>query len=247
MRIHRALARAGVASRRKAEELVAAGRVKINGVVARTGQSVDPEHDEITVDGQKVKLPPPPRWVVLHKPAGVITTRNDPEGRRTVFDLVPPEPGLTYVGRLDFMTEGVLLLTTDGDAAHRLTHPSSQVPRSYVATVKGSVKAAAAEIRGGVELEDGFVRPEGVSVEPGEQPRTWDLTLTIREGRTREVRRLCEAVGLEVLRLVRTSFGPVSLGNLESGEARSLTPRERTMLDALAKAGPTVSQVDDEE
>lgn len=230
MRIQRALARAGIASRRKAEELVAAGRVRVNGEVARTGQSVDPAKDEITVDGQRVAQPKSLKWVVLHKPSGVLTTRSDPEGRPTVFDLVPPEPGLTYVGRLDYMTEGVLLLTTDGDAAHKLTHPSSQVPRSYVATVRGSVKAAAAEIRAGVELEDGLVTVEKVEVEPGERPRTWDLSLTIREGRTREVRRLCEHVGLEVLRLVRTSFGPVQLGNLAPGESRSLTPRERTLL-----------------
>jgi pseudouridine synthase len=245
MRIQRALARAGIASRRKAEELVEAGRVKINGVVARTGQSVDPARDEITVDGKQIAQPAKAKWVVLYKPAGVITTRTDPEGRRTVFDLVPPAPGLTYVGRLDYMTEGVLLLTTDGDAAHRLTHPSSQVPRTYVANVRGSVKAAAAEIRAGVELDDGFVRPEGVDVAPGEQPRTWDLTLTIREGRTREVRRLCEAVGLEVLRLVRTSFGPVELGALAPGASRALTPRERQMLDALVKAGPARPRDDD--
>ncbi len=234
MRIQRALARAGIASRRKAEELVAAGRVRINGEVARTGQSVDPARDVVTVDGQRVAQPAASKkWLVLHKPAGVLTTRTDPEGRRTVFDLVPPEPGLTYVGRLDYMTEGVLLLTTDGDAAHRLTHPSSQVPRRYVATVRGSVKAAAAEIRAGIELDDGFVQPEQVEVTPGEQPRSWDLALTIREGRTREVRRLCEAVGLEVLRLVRTSFGPVTLGALAPGAARSLTSKERTLLDAL--------------
>lgn len=233
MRIQRALARAGVASRRNAEELVAAGRVRINGEVARTGQSVDPSRDKITVDGKPVKLPPTAKWLVLHKPAGVLTTARDPQGRRTVFDLVPPEPGLTYVGRLDYMTEGVLLLTTDGDAAHRLTHPSSQIPRSYLATVRGSVKAAAAEIRAGVELEDGFVQPETVEVTPGEQPRTWDLALTIREGRTREVRRLCEAVDLEVLRLVRTSFGPVTLGALAPGAARALTSKERNLLDAL--------------
>lgn len=233
MRIQRALARAGVASRRKAEELVAAGRVRVNGEVARTGQSVEPGVDTITVDGKAVALPPAAKWYVLHKPPGVLTTASDPQGRKTVFDLVPKEPGLTYVGRLDYMTEGVLLLTTDGDAAHRLTHPSSQVPRTYVATVRGSVKAAAAEIRAGVELEDGFVQPEGVSVEPGERPRTWDLTLTIREGRTREVRRLCEHVGLEVLRLVRTSFGPVQLGSLAEGTTRALTTKERTLLDAL--------------
>ncbi len=237
MRIHRALARAGVASRRKAEELVAAGRVTINGAVARTGQSVDPARDTIAVDGRKVALPASAKWFVLHKPAGVLTTASDPEGRRTVFDLVPKEPGLTYVGRLDYMTEGVLLLTTDGDAAHRLTHPSTGVERSYVATVRGSVKAAAAAIREGVELEDGIVRPESVEVEPGEQPRTWDLSITIREGRTREVRRLCDAVGLEVLRLVRTSFGPVRLGALAPGEVRPLTAKERTLVQAITSSG----------
>lgn len=237
MRIHRALARAGIASRRKAEELVAAGRVTVNGTVARTGQSVDPARDTIAVDGKRVALPPPARWIVLNKPAGVITSANDPEGRRTVFDLVPPEPGLTYVGRLDYMTEGVLLLTTDGDAAHRLTHPSTGVERNYVATVRGSVKAAAAEIRAGVELEDGLVTPESVEVSAGELPRSWDLSLTIREGRTREVRRLCEAVGLEVLRLVRTSFGPVRLGALAPGASRALTNKERDLVLALTKSG----------
>ena len=233
MRIHRALARAGVASRRKAEELVAAGRVRINEAVAKTGQSVDPAHDVITVDGRRIVMPKAVTWVVLHKPAGVITTAHDPEGRRTVFDLVPPQPGLTYVGRLDYMTEGVLLLTTDGEAAHRLTHPSAGVERTYVATVRGPVKVAAAELRAGVELEDGMVRPEQVDVTEGEQGRTWDLTLTIREGRHREVRRLCEAVGLEVLRLVRTSFGPVRLGGLASGAMRALTGKELAVLDAI--------------
>lgn len=235
MRIHRALARAGVASRRKAEELVSAGRVTVNGEVARTGQSVDPARDVIAVDGRRVAAPKATRWYVLHKPTGVLTTRADPEGRRTVFDLVPAEPGLTYVGRLDYMTEGVLLLTTDGDAAHLLTHPSTGVERTYTAVVRGPVKAAAAEIRAGVELEDGLVRPERVEVAPGPQPRTWELGLTIREGRTREVRRLCEAVGLEVLRLVRTSFGPVRLGELAPGAYRPLSARERDLVLALTQ------------
>lgn len=233
MRVQRALARAGVASRRKAEELVAAGRVRINGEVAQIGQSVDPKRDSITVDGKAVSLPKAKTWLVLHKPAGVITTRQDPEGRPTVFELVPPEPGLTYVGRLDYMTEGVLLLTTDGDAAHRLTHPSSQVPRTYVATVRGPVKPAVQAIRAGVELEDGPVRPEQVELQPGTRARTWDIELTIREGRTREVRRLCEHVGLEVLRLVRTRFGPVALDALAPGASRGLTAKERQQLDAL--------------
>ena len=234
MRIHRALARAGIASRRKAEELVAAGRVTVNGAVARTGQSVDPARDAIAVDGKPVAKPEAARWYLLHKPAGVLTTRSDPEGRKTVFDLVAPDPALTYVGRLDFMTEGVLLLTTDGDAAHRLTHPSSQVERTYSAVVKGPVKAAAAAIRAGVELEDGPVRPERVEVGEGPHPRTWELTLTIREGRTREVRRICEAVGLEVLRLVRTAFGPIRLGALAPGASRPLTAKERDLLLAAS-------------
>lgn len=238
MRIHRALARAGVASRRKAEELVAAGRVRINGEVARTGQSVDPAKDTITVDGERVIQPKATRkWYVLHKPSGVLTTKSDPEGRQTVFDFVPPDPGLTYVGRLDYMTEGVLLLTTDGDAAHLLTHPSTQVERNYTATVRGAVRAAAAAIRAGVELEDGFVQPEAVDVQPSELPRAFDLSLTIREGRTREVRRLCEAVGLEVLRLVRTSFGPVRLGTLAPGASRPLTPKERDLITVLTHSG----------
>lgn len=236
MRIHRALARAGVASRRKAEELVAAGRVRINGTVARTGQSVDPARDVITVDGQALARPQAKAtWLVLHKPAGVLTSRPDGTDRRTVFELVPDVPGLTYVGRLDYLTEGVLLLTTDGDAAHRLTHPSSEIERTYVVTVRGDVAAAVRFARGGVELEDGFVRP--VHVEAGVGPDRQSLfTVTIREGRNREVRRLCEAVGLEVRRLVRTQFGPVKLGSLAPGASRPLTARE---LELIASLGTT--------
>ncbi len=234
MRIHRALARAGVASRRKAESLVAAGRVRVNGVVARTGQTVDANHDEITVDGERITTPQTFRWTVLNKPSGVLTTSTDPDGRKTVFDLVPASPGLTYVGRLDYMTEGVLLLTNDGDAVHALTHPSTGVERTYVATVRGNAPAAVVSIRRGVELEDGLVRSESVSARPlGD--RTWELELSISEGHNREVRRLCDALGLEVLRLVRTRFGPVDLGRLPSGVARPLTARERKLIGALVK------------
>ena len=233
MRIHRALARAGVASRRKAEELVAAGRVQVNGVVARTGQSVDPTVDRITVDGRALEpLPKSFEWIVLNKPSGVVTTKSDPGRRRTVFDLVPPAPGLTYVGRLDYLTEGVLLLTTDGEAAHVLTHPSSEVERTYVADVRGDVRAAVVAARRGVELEDGFVQPRSVEAQqPGD--RTTQLVITIAEGRNREVRRLCEAVGLEVERLVRVRFGPVTLGDLETGATRGLSVREQRELEQL--------------
>jgi 23S rRNA pseudouridine2605 synthase len=234
MRIHRALARAGVASRRKAEELVAAGRVKVNGVVARTGQTVNPTADSITVDGTKVSAPAAAVWTMLNKPTGVLTTKSDPGGRRTVFELVPAAPGLTYVGRLDYMTEGLLLLTTDGDAAHALTHPKTGVERTYVATVRGNAPNAVVSAKKGVELEDGFVKPDRVEARPiGD--RLWEFAISISEGKNREVRRLCEVLGLEVLRLVRTRFGPLELGSLPPGSARPLTSRERKLLEAVAR------------
>jgi 23S rRNA pseudouridine2605 synthase len=231
MRIQRALARAGILSRRKAEELVANGRVTVNGAPAQVGQTVDPDKDVIMVDGNRIERPAPLEWFVLHKPAGVITSRHDPEGRKTVFDLVPKRPGLTYVGRLDYLTEGVLLLTTDGAAAHRLTHPSRQIERTYVASVLGDGEGAAEQARFGVELEDGLVRPKKIRAEKLGRSR-WELTITIAEGRNREVRRLCEALGLEVDRLVRVKFGPVELGDLAVGKVRSLTKVE---VKALAK------------
>lgn len=237
MRIQRALARAGIASRRQAEELVAAGRVHVNGEVARTGQSVDPARDAITVDGRPLPRPRAALWLLVHKPVGVITTRRDPAGRRTVFDLVPPTPGLTYVGRLDYMTEGVLLLTTDGTAAHRLTHPSHGVERSYVATVTGNVAAAVAQARRGIELEDGWVQPVSAEARPAGN-RRWEFEVVLTEGRTREVRRLCETLGLQVERLVRTRFGPVRLGALPAGDYRPLTTRERDLIQALAAEQP---------
>jgi 23S rRNA pseudouridine2605 synthase len=232
MRIQRALARAGVLSRRKAEELVGAGRVKVNGVVAQVGQTVDPDKDVIEVDGNRIDAPAAIEWYVLHKPAGVITSKNDPEGRRTVFDLAPKRPGLTYVGRLDFLTEGVLLLTTDGAAAHRLTHPSHEVERTYVVSVQGAGDLAVDAMQDGVELEDGIVRPKRAKADKKGRSR-WELTITIAEGRNREVRRLCEALGLQVDRLVRIRFGPVELGDLPVGKVRSLTKQELKALERL--------------
>jgi 23S rRNA pseudouridine2605 synthase len=193
---------------------------------------VDPERDVIMVDGTRIGAPSPTEWFVLHKPAGVITSRHDPEGRRTVFDLVPARPGLTYVGRLDFLTEGVLLLTTDGAAAHRLTHPSHEVERMYVASVLGEGDVAVEQARYGVELEDGLVRPKKINARRTGRGR-WELDITISEGRNREVRRLCEALGLEVDRLVRVKFGPVELGDLAPGKVRSLTKAEKSALDRL--------------
>jgi 23S rRNA pseudouridine2605 synthase len=235
VRVQRALARAGVASRREADRLVAEGRVLVNGVRAVTGQLVDPASDRLSIDGRAVAAAPAAvRWIVLHKPAGVMTTRTDPHGRPTVFALVDDAPGLVYVGRLDFLTEGLLLLTTDGRAAHALTHPSREVERTYVATVRGDAPGAARAARRGVELEDGPVRPVAVHATPlGE--RQWAFEVTLVDGRTREVRRLCEALGLAVERLVRTRFGPVELGDLPPGETRPLSRSERAAIDAIVR------------
>ncbi|MGV3709134.1 MAG: pseudouridine synthase [Gemmatimonas sp.] len=236
MRVQRAVARAGLASRREADRLVAEGRIRVNGEVAVVGQTIDPAKDVITLDGAPVaRVTTANRWIVLNKPAGVMTTRKDPQGRQTVFDLVEKVPGLTYVGRLDFMTEGVLLMTTDGAAAHALTHPSREVERTYIATVRGDVTTAVKMARRGVELEDGLVMPVDVSATPLGN-RRWAFEITITEGRTHEIRRLCAALGLEVERLVRTRFGPVRLGELPAGETRPLSQKERAVLDTFASA-----------
>jgi 23S rRNA pseudouridine2605 synthase len=229
MRIQRALARAGVASRRHSEVLIAASRVTVNGVVAQIGQTVDPTRDEIRVDGRIVRAPASTAWVVLHKPPGVMTSRGDTRGRRTVFDFVPDIPGLTYVGRLDYMTEGLLLFTTDGQAANALMHPSNAVERTYVGIVRGDVATAVRQARRGVELEDGFVRPTDVEARPiGDGLH--EFVVTIAEGRKREVRRLCKALGLHLERLIRVRYGPVELGDLPVGKTRELTPREQRAL-----------------
>jgi 23S rRNA pseudouridine2605 synthase len=234
MRIQRALARAGVASRRKAEELIAAGRVTVNGKVAIIGQAVDPAIDAITVDGKRITAPALPTWIVFNKPLGVMSTKSDPEGRKTVFDYMPEVPGLTYVGRLDFLTEGLILLTTDGAAAHALTHPSREVERTYVATVTGDANEAPDAMMDGIELDDGVaVAKRARAVKIGRD--RWEVELVLTEGKKHEVRRMCAALGLSVERLVRTKYGPVSLGDLGTGVQRPLTPKEKEGIERLLR------------
>jgi 23S rRNA pseudouridine2605 synthase len=235
MRLQRALARAGVASRRRSEELIRTGRVRVNGAIAGIGTSVDPSVDTITVGGRQLR-PARLAWIALHKPVGHVVTRRDPAGRRTVFELVPDIPGLTYVGRLDVATSGLLLLTTDGDAAHRLTHPRFAVERRYRVMVEGSDAAPLRRGLAGPVVVDG--RRVGLkrwTVRALDDGRL-ELLLVLVEGRNRIVRRICEQLGLKIVRLTRLSYGPVRLGRLRPGGWRYLTTRERAAL-GTARAG----------
>jgi 23S rRNA pseudouridine2605 synthase len=232
MRLQRALARAGVASRRAAEDIIRAGRVRVNGEPATLGQSADPERDRITIDGKRVRPATRAVWMALNKPLGYVVSRRDPEGRPTIFTLLPDVPGLTYVGRLDVMTGGLLLLTTDGEGANRLTHPRYAVERRYHALVHGRTTDEVRRLFDRpIVIDRRAVALRDVKVRAGQRGRT-DLLLTLAEGRYRIVRRLCEHLGLKVERLTRLSHGPVRLGRLEPGKWRHLTRAELTALDA---------------
>lgn len=229
MRLQRALARAGVASRRAAEKLITDGRVRVDGRVAELGSRVDPDKQKITVNGKAVRLVER-RWLAFHKPLGVVTTASDEQGRPTVFDLLRDSKGLTYVGRLDVMTTGLLLLTTDGEAVHRLTHPRYRIPRRYSVLAHGSDTAEVARaVKAGVRVDERPVKPEKVKVSAGRDGRTL-IDVILIEGRNRVVRKWCEAMGLKVERLARLSYGPVRLGNLPAGEYRPLTPAEERQI-----------------
>lgn len=191
---------------------------------------MDVDKDDIRVDGKRIAAPAGAVWILLHKPQGVMTTRRDPEGRKTVFDLIDDVPGLVYVGRLDYLTEGLLLLTNDGTIANRLTHPSFEVEREYLAIVKGDVEEAVRGVLRGVELEDGPVRAIKASAKRIGGGRS-EFRLTIAEGRKREVRRLAKAVGLTVERLIRVRYGPIELGDLKVGQSRRLTASEIRKLE----------------
>jgi 23S rRNA pseudouridine2605 synthase len=229
-RLQKVLARAGLGSRRAAEALIAAGRVRVNGEVAHLGDRADPGTDRIEVDGVMVGVRPGLVHYLLNKPAGVVTTASDPHGRPTVVGLVPAEPRVFPVGRLDAETEGLLLLTNDGELAHRLTHPSFGVEKEYLAEVDGRpTRGALRRLREGIDLEDGRTAPARASL-VGDRL----LRITVHEGRKRQVRRMCEAVGLPVRRLVRVRIGPITDRRLAPGEWRALRQDEVRALERAA-------------
>jgi 23S rRNA pseudouridine2605 synthase len=225
------LARAGFGSRRACEELIAAGRVRVDGAVAVLGRRIDVATARVEVDGSLVPVAPDLVYYLLNKPDDVITTADDPQGRPTVMTLVPTEPRVFAVGRLDRHTEGLLIVTNDGALSQLLTHPSHGVAKEYVAEVRGGTPAPGAlrTLRQGVELSDGLTAPAEVGVlAPGV------LRIVIHEGRNRQVRRMCEAVGHPVERLVRTRIGPLRDTTLAPGRWRHLSPEEVRALAAAA-------------
>ena len=235
VRLQKILAAAGVASRRRAEDLLREGRVSVNGRVAALGESADPDRDVVDVDGAPVEREPLAYWVV-HKPRGVLTTVHDPEGRPTVLDLLPARGTRLFpVGRLDRNTEGLVLLTNDGRIAQTLLHPSHEVEREYRVTVSGRIAATSMErLAEGVMLEDGLTAPAQVG------RATWRpasgtsrFTLTLIEGRKRQIRRALESLGHPVVALLRVRMGPLQLGNLPIGVARPLSPHELASLESL--------------
>jgi 23S rRNA pseudouridine2605 synthase len=238
-RLQKILARAGHGSRRGAETVIAAGRVTVNGVlVTSLGTQADPEVDVITVDGLPLRLDETSVYLAMHKPFGFVTTAHDPQGRRTVMELLPPDslPHVFPIGRLDRDTEGLLLFTNDGEFAHRLAHPRYEIEKEYYALVRGTVSADALRaLREGVEIEDHHTSPAHVDMTP--PPAGWQareghvwLRLVIHEGRKRQVRLMCAAVGHPVRSLVRTRVDGVLLGRLATGKTRPLSEHEVAVL-----------------
>ena len=228
MRLQAFLARSGAApSRRKAEALITSGRVEVNGKTASLGEGVEPKTDRVLLDGRPVELPSSHAYLVLNKPAGYLTTLSDDRGRPTVADLMPKDaPGLVPVGRLDADTTGLLLLTNDGNFAHRVAHPSSEIEKEYELTIENPAPDASLEaLAEGPTLDDGKMLPPKLSDLRRAREHT-TFNLTIHEGRNRIIRRACDAVGLRLLRLRRVRVGPVRLGRLPEGRHRPLSGEE---------------------
>jgi len=231
-RLQKVLARAGIASRRASEEMIQAGRVTINGQIAALGDKVA-DSDRIELDGIPVLRDPNLVHYLLHKPRDVVSTASDTENRQTVVDLVPSAIRVYPVGRLDADSEGLIILTNDGDLTHRLTHPSFGVPKEYLVHVEGiPQRSALRSLREGIQLEDGMTAPAQVSM-----PDQRLLKITIHEGRNRQVRRMCAAIGHPVVRLVRVRIGPITDSSLTAGSWRELTNEEvRSLYQAAANS-----------
>lgn len=242
LRLQRYLAMAGIASRRQAEELIRDGSVKVNGKPAELGMSVDPQADRVTVEGRRVELARERIYLALHKPREFLCTREDPKGRRTVMELVPKGAGLlSTVGRLDYHTSGLILLTNDGELAQRLTRPSSGVPKVYrVKAARPFEPEAAERFRTGIVLDGRRTLPAKLRVLPDRSGIWYEVVLT--EGRNRQVRRMFEALGNRVQKLTRVAVGPVELGRLEPGETRPLTEAELRKLKGAAGLGEPVAR-----
>ncbi|HEY8347785.1 MAG TPA: pseudouridine synthase [Symbiobacteriaceae bacterium] len=242
-RLQKVMAHAGVASRRHSEELILAGRVTVNGkVVTKLGTKVVPGRDVIEVDGRPLGKPEKLVYIMLNKPKGYVSTLYDPQGRPKVIDLLGDEVAerVYPVGRLDYESEGLLLLTNDGELAYRLMHPSHQVKKTYIVKVRGVPSAAKLRrLAKGIELDDGPTAPADVKMIAVNPPNSAVLSIRIHEGRYRQVRRMCEAIGHEVIHLRRTTLGPLHLGDLPVGQWRELTTREVAELKAAVGLRPS--------
>lgn len=227
-RLQKIIAAAGVASRRKAEELILDGSVTVNGrIVRELGTKADPEKDAIKVGGKLIHLPQKKTYIALNKPKGYITSMSDPQGRPVVIELLKGVKGKVYpAGRLDYDTEGLLLLTNDGDFAHTLMHPSHEMPKTYLAKVKGIIEDKAIErLERGIRLREGITAPAVVKKIKKTDANSW-IEITVHEGRYRQVRRMLEEIRYPVLKLIRIRYGPIDLGDIPQGKYRHLTLQE---------------------
>ena len=234
-RLQKYMASCGVASRRACEDIILAGRVRVNGKTAELGMSVDPESDRVELDGKRIRREERRVWIMLYKPRGVVSTVSDPQNRKTVQDCVKGVPErLFHVGRLDINSEGLILLTNDGERANRMMHPKYRVEKTYYAVCDGKLTAQEiTALTNGVELEDGMTAPAKIRGVRENRDGNTSFLITIHEGRNRQVRRMLEAVGHKTLRLKREKYGPLELGGLKPGEWRYLTEEEIRLLDSI--------------